>query len=70
MARIKSLANSEVEGKEMEATLVPKEGQRAECGEEARVMMQVHGQEWNCWRNTLIPSCRIDLKGILGSGKL
>jgi hypothetical protein len=30
MARIKSLANSLVEGKEMEATLVPKGGQRAE----------------------------------------
>jgi hypothetical protein len=37
----------------MEATLVPKGGQRAEGGEEARVMMLVHGQEWNCWRNTL-----------------
>ena len=48
MARIKSLANSEVEGKEMEATLVPKGGQRAEGGEEARVMMRVHGQGWNC----------------------
>ena len=53
MARIKSLANSEVEGKEMEATLVPKGGQRAEGGEEARVMMRVHGQGWNCWQNTL-----------------
>jgi hypothetical protein len=53
MARIKSLANSLVEGKEMEATLVPKGGQRAEGGEEARVMMRVHGQEWNCWRNML-----------------
>ena len=32
---------------------MPKGGQRAEGGEEARVMMLVHGQEWNCWRNTL-----------------
>ena len=42
-----------VKGKEMEATLVPKGGQRAEGEEEARIMMRVHGQEWNCWRNTL-----------------
>jgi hypothetical protein len=32
---------------------VPKGGQRAEGGEEARVMMRVHEQGWNCWRNTL-----------------
>jgi hypothetical protein len=32
---------------------VPKGGQRDEGGEEARIMMRVHGQEWNCWRNTL-----------------
>ena len=37
----------------MEATLVPTGEQQAEGGEEARVMMRVHGQEWNCWRNTL-----------------
>jgi hypothetical protein len=36
----------------MEETLVPKEGQRVEGGEEARVMMRVHEQGWNCWRNT------------------
>ena len=53
MARIKSLANSKVEGQKMEATLVPNGGLRAEGGEEARVMMRVHGQGWNCWRNTL-----------------
>ncbi len=29
----------------MEATLVPKGGQRDEGGEEARVMMRVHGQD-------------------------
>ena len=32
---------------------MPKGGQRAEGGEEARVMMRVHEQGWNCWRNTL-----------------
>ena len=29
----------------MEATLVPKGGQRDEGGEEARIMMRVHGQD-------------------------
>ena len=31
---------------------MPEGGQRAEGGEEAKIMMRVHGQEWNCWRNT------------------
>jgi hypothetical protein len=53
MVRFKSLANSEVEGKEMEKTLVPKGEQRMEGGEEARVILRVHEQGWNCWRNTL-----------------
>jgi hypothetical protein len=53
MVRFKSLANSQVEGKEMEETLVPKGEQRIEGGEEARVIMRVHEQGWNCWRNTL-----------------
>jgi len=34
-----------VEANEMEATLVPKEGQRDEGGEEARIMTRVHGQD-------------------------
>ncbi len=29
----------------MEATLVPKGGQRDEGGEEAKIMMRVHGQD-------------------------
>jgi hypothetical protein len=53
MVRFKSLANSQVEGKEMEETLVPKGEQRIEGGGEARVIMRVHEQGWNCWRNTL-----------------
>jgi hypothetical protein len=53
MVRFKSLANSQVEGKEMEETLVPKGEQRIEGGEEARVIMWVHQQGWNFWRNTL-----------------
>jgi hypothetical protein len=53
MVRFKSLANSQVEGKEMEETLVPKGEQRIEGGEEARVIMRLHEQGWNCWRNTL-----------------
>ena len=32
---------------------MPKGEQRIEGGEEARVMMRVHEQGWNCWRNTL-----------------
>ena len=31
---------------------MPKGGQQAEGGEEERVMMRMHGQGWNCWRNT------------------
>jgi hypothetical protein len=46
MVRFKSLANSQVEGKEMEETLVPKGEQRIEGGEEARVIMRVHEQGW------------------------
>jgi hypothetical protein len=38
----------------MEETLLPKGEQRIEGGEEARVMMRVHEQGWNCWRNTLL----------------
>jgi hypothetical protein len=38
----------------MEETLVPKGEQRIEGGEEARVMMRVHEQGRNCWRNTLL----------------
>jgi hypothetical protein len=36
MVRFKSLANSQVEGKEMEETLVPKGEQRIEGGEEGK----------------------------------
>jgi hypothetical protein len=34
-----------IEGNEMEATLVPKGGQRDKGGEEAMVMTRVHGQD-------------------------
>ena len=70
MVRFKSLANSEVEGKEMEKTLVPKGEQRMEGGEEARVIMRVHEQGETVGETRYGASCRIDLKGILGSGKL
>jgi hypothetical protein len=36
----------------MEATLVPRGGQRDEGGEEARIMMRVHGQDPNDWGKT------------------
>ena len=40
-----SLAKSQVEGKGMKATLVPKRRQRDEGGEEAMVMPRVYGQD-------------------------
>ena len=54
----------------MEETLVPKGEQRIEGGEEARVIMRVHEQGGTVGETRYGASCRIDLKGILGSGKL
>jgi hypothetical protein len=54
----------------MEATLVPKGGQRAEGGEEARSHDAGARASGTVGETRYVPSCRIDLKGILGSGKL
>jgi hypothetical protein len=70
MVRIKSLANSQVEGKELEETLVQQGEQLIEGGEEVRVIMRVHEQGETVGETRYSASCRIDLKGILGSGKL
>jgi hypothetical protein len=49
---------------------VPQGDQRIEGGEEARVIMWVHEQGETVGETRYGVSCRIDLKGILGSGKL
>jgi hypothetical protein len=59
-----------VEGKELEETLVPQGEQRIEGGKEARVIMRVHEQGETVGETRYGASCRIDLKRILGSGKL
>ena len=54
----------------MEGALVPEGERRIEGGEEARVIMRVHEQGGTVGKTRYGASCRIDLKGILGSGKL
>jgi hypothetical protein len=68
--RIKSLANSSVEGKEMKGALVPGGELRIEGGEEAKSYCGYTSKGGTVGETRYGASCRIDLKGILGSGKL